>query len=425
MGLLVLSLSSTSYAQTDYFIQDFNGPGPFAATTPTNGQFNTLTAKNNSSFTTSGGNLSMTRGAAPAQVAFVRNTSFSPVPTTMYLEVDISVPVVDSVINGAAIFNIGQNLTGVGAPANAEVFARFSINLGVNNTFQIRNVPGVPGGATANSNTFANTQTVKVIIAMNNDVGDAMYVDPRDANAPQMVLKPGTYDIWVNNEPLRLGRVKVAGALGNVTLSNFNFLFNTGRGTITMDNLRIRDISGVLPVKLTYFDAQAIDNKVELSWETAWERNSREFVVQRSSDLKEFGDIGRVTAAGEADGRRQYTFTDPMPLSGANYYRLRMVDRDGTYEYSKVEDVVVHSDQPTMLVGPNPTSGDRILFRASSVDLSGLALANIMGQNINFRIQQNGDGYTELIPSSVLSPGMYFLSLNQEGFRSHIKVLVQ
>ena len=366
----------------------------------------------------------MTRGASPAQAFFLRSTNFSPIPTTLYLEVDVSVPTVVANINGAAIFNIGRDFTSVGSPANAEVFARFSINLGVNNTFQIRNVPGVPGGATANSTTFPNTKTVKVIVAMNNDVADAMYFDPRDANAPQMVLKPGTYDIWVDNEPLRLGRVKVAGASGNVTLSNFNFQFNMGEGTITLDNLRIRDISGVLPVKLTYFTAEAIGNQVELGWETAWEKNSREFIIQRSSDLKEFGDIGRVTAAGETEGRRQYSFVDQAPLPGASYYRLRMVDKDGTYEYSRVEDVIVHSDQPILLVAGNPTIGDLIRLRTSLEDLSELKLTNIMGQNINFRISQNSDGYLELKPSSMLAPGMYFLSLNKEGFRNYIKVLV-
>lgn len=427
LGLLIF-LSSTAYAQTDYFFQDFNGPGPFAATTPTNGQFNTLGVNGNSSFTTTGGNLSITHGAkigdVSSQAFFIRNTPFSPTPSTMYLEVDISVPTVTTSALGAAIFNIGQNIAGV-APANVDVFARFSINLGVNNTYQIRNVPGLASGVSVNSITTANTQTVKVIVAMNNDVADATYFDPRDANAPQIILKPGTYDIWVNNVPLVSGRGKVAGISGNVTLSNFNFLFNTGEGTIVMDNLRIRDISGVLPVKLTYFTAEAIDNKVELGWETAWEKNSREFVIQRSSDLKEFGDIGRVAAAGEADGRRQYSFIDPTPLPGANYYRLRMVDRDGTYEYSKVKDVVVRSDQPILLVTPNPTTGDLIRIRAVSVDVSALKMTNIMGQNINFRINQTSDGYTELIPSSTLSPGMYFLSLNQDGFRSHIKVLVQ
>lgn len=424
--VLVAGLLGGDFAvgQSTYFQQDFSGPGPFTSTTPNSSQFNSLAANNNASFTTSGGNLSMIRGAAPAQVAFVRNTNFSPLPSTLYLEVDINVANVVVPINGAAIFNIGQNLTGVGAPANADVFARFSINLGVNNTYQIRNVPGVPGGSTANSTTFSNTQTVKVIIAMNNGSTSITYFDPRDASAPQMVLQPGTYDIWVDNEPLRLGRVKVAGASANVTLSNFNFLFNTGEGTIVMDNLRIRDISGVLPVSLTYFNAQPFKDHVALGWETAWEKNSREFIVQRSSDLKEFGDIGRVAAAGETDGRRQYTFTDTAPLPGANYYRLRMVDRDNTYEFSRVEDVVVRPDQPFLVPGANPTSGERIGLRSWGVDLSQLRLSNLLGQQIPFRVQSEAGGFAELIPASVLAPGMYILSCNQEGFQSHTRIMV-
>jgi hypothetical protein len=424
LGLLIVS-GGSCYAQTDYFIQNFSEVVGYTSTTPNNTQFNTLGASNNASATVSEGKLVMTRGATPAQAFFLRNTNFSPVPSTLYLEVDIGVPTVVANINGAAIFNIGRDFTSAGSPANAEVFARFSINLGVNNTFQIRNVPGVPGGSTANSTTFPNTRTVKVIVAMNNGNTPITYFDPRDANAPQMVLQPGTYDIWVENEPLRLGRVKVAGEAGNVTLTNFNFQFNMGEGTITMDNLRIRDISGVLPVKLTNFNAEAIGNKVELVWETTWEKNSREFVVQRSSDLKEFGDIGRVAAAGAADGRRAYSFVDTDPLPGANYYRLRMVDKDDTYEYSKVKDVVVRSDQPTLLVASNPTTGDRIRVRVASVDVSALRLTNIMGQNIRFKVDQNSDGYTELIPSAVLAPGMYFLSSSQEGSRAFTKVLVQ
>lgn len=424
----ILQLGSVGYGQTDYFIQDFSQPVGYTSPSPNNTQFNVLGTSGSSSFTTAGGNLSMTRTTAvtPSQVLLVRNTNFSPVPPTLYLEVDINVPIVTTPINGAAIFNVGQNILPNGtATANADLFARFSINLGVNNTFQIRNTPGtLAGGTTANSTTFANTQTVKVIVAMNNGLANATYFDPRDANAPQIILKPGTYDIWVDNVPLVLGRGKVAGPAGNVTLTNFNFLFNTGEGTIVMDNLRIRDIDGVLPVNLTYFTAQAIGNQAELGWETAWERNSREFIIQRSSDLKEFGDIGRVAAAGEADGRRQYTFTDTAPLPGTNYYRLRMVDRDDTYQYSKIRDVIVRPDLPTLWVASNPTTGEKIRFRTSAVDVSALKLTTIMGQPINFRINQGSDGYTELIPASVLAPGMYFLSLKQDGYQNHTKVLV-
>ncbi len=340
------------------------------------------------------------------------------------MEVDVSVPQVVVDINGAAIFNIGRSLTGVAAPSNADVFARFSINLGVNNTYQIRNVPGGASGTTANSTTFANTTTVKVTLVMNNSNASITYFDLRNASAPQMVLAPGTYDVWVNTTPLVLGRGKVAGPAGTPTLTNFNFLFNTGQGTIVFDNLRFRDIAGVLPVTLNSFKAEPVGSKVELAWETAWERNSREFVVQRSTDLKEFGDIGRVAAAGETDGRRQYAFTDYNPLPGANYYRLRMVDRDDTYEYSNVDDAVVRLGQPSLVVSGNPTTGERIRLQAPGADLSQLQLTSVMGQRIPFRVNRGTEEFVELIPTSTLTPGMYFLTLVQEGRRLHTKVLV-
>ncbi len=197
-------------------------------------------------------------------------------------------------------------------------------------------------------------------------------------------------------------------------------------GTLWFDDLILRgNLTGfVLPVHLTYFNAQSIDNQVELNWETALEQNSREFIVQRSNDLKEFGDVGRVVAAGESDGKRQYTFTDFNPPSGSNYYRLRMVDKDDTYEYSKVRDVVVRPGQPTLWVAANPTSGERIRVRASGVEDDALRLTTVTGQNISFRVDQKSDGYTELVPTTPLASGMYFLSLDQDGMQLHTKVLV-
>lgn len=198
-------------------------------------------------------------------------------------------------------------------------------------------------------------------------------------------------------------------------------------GTLQFDELIISGerIGRVLPVHMTYFNAQAIDNQVELNWETAWEQNSREFVVQRSSNLKEFGNLGRVAAAGESDGQRRYAFTDFNPLPGNAYYRLKIIDNDDIYEYSKVRDVIVRSGQPTLWVAANPTSGERIRVRASGLEAAVLRLTTIMGQNVSFRINRNGDGYTELIPAVTLAPGLYFLSLDQNGLQKHTRVLVR
>ncbi len=255
---------------------------------------------------------------------------------------------------------------------------------------------------------------------MNNTDKQHYYVTPtREIDT----LNPRTFDFWINNEHFLKDEARVSGA-ADVKISDFSLQFRDGIGVVRFTDFLIQDIEGINPVHLTYFNAQPIYNQVELNWETAWEQNSREFIVQRSNDLKEFGEVGRVAAAGESDGRRQYAFTDYNPLPGNNYYRLRMVDKDDSYEYSKVRDVIVRPGQPTLWVASNPTSGERIRVRASGVDATALRLTTIMGQNISFRIDQKSDGYTELVPVATLAPGMYFLSLGQDGQQKHTKVLV-
>lgn len=427
--LMSFLLNLQVVAQTTYFEQDFNGAGPFTSNTPNSTQFNSINSNGvNSSFSIAGGVLSMTRGTptgmASSTVTVVRSTSLSSVPLTMYLEVDINVANVVVPINGAAVFNIGSSLTNA-LPNNNNVFARFSINMGVNNTFQIRNVPGNAPGVTVNSTIFSNLNTVRVIIVMNNRGSSITYFDPRNASAPQIVLATDTYDIWVDNTPLVLGRGKVSGTGGNPTLSTFNTLFNTGEGTIVMDNLRIRDIAGVLPVHLTTFNAEAIKDRVELSWETAWERNSREFIVQRSSDLKEFGDIGRVVAAGETEGLKQYSFTDDTPLLGVSYYRLRLVDGNGSYEYSKVKDVSLHPGEPMVFVSPNPTDNGVVRIKAFGVDVSLLQLTSLLGQPIAFRARSTAPDTWEIYPESKLTSGLYLLHSGQNDYFPAIRFIVK
>ncbi len=195
-------------------------------------------------------------------------------------------------------------------------------------------------------------------------------------------------------------------------------------GIIALD-FPIRDIDGVLPVRLTDFRAEPIHDRVELTWATAWERSSRDFIVQRSSDLKEFGDIGRVNAAGETDGTKKYSFTDDKPLLGASYYRLRMVDQDGFYEYSKVQDVVVRPGDPLLLVSPNPVSDRVIRIQAYGVDVESLQLTSLLGQPISYRTQKAGPDLWELYPNSTLSAGLYFLHSNQLGSAFTTRVLVR
>lgn len=94
--------------------------------------------------------------------------------------------------------------------------------------------------------------------------------------------------------------------------------------------------SAALPVALTEFNAKQTDKTVQLLWRTEIEKNNKGFEVQRSTDLKEWSVIGFVTAKNEA---ALYQFEDVSPYPELNYYRLKQVDQDQKFEFSKVVSV--------------------------------------------------------------------------------------
>lgn len=91
-----------------------------------------------------------------------------------------------------------------------------------------------------------------------------------------------------------------------------------------------------MPVEMMYFKSALLGSKVQLDWATASEENSSHFDVQRSRDGLTFETIGSVASKGFSSIKVNYTFTDEEALVGTSYYRLKQVDLDATYEYSKL-----------------------------------------------------------------------------------------
>lgn len=85
-----------------------------------------------------------------------------------------------------------------------------------------------------------------------------------------------------------------------------------------------------LPVELLYFTAQPNGSQVELKWSTASEKDNDHFTVERSADAMHFTGLLLVPGAGNSQNVIQYADTDPSPLDGLSYYRLRQTDIDGT-----------------------------------------------------------------------------------------------
>ena len=111
-----------------------------------------------------------------------------------------------------------------------------------------------------------------------------------------------------------------------------------------------------LPVNLVEFNAEYINNVVQLNWATLTEINNDYFTVERSSDAINFEAIGDVEGAGNNNGLLNYKLLDSDATSKITYYRLKQTDFDGEYTYSPVVSVKIPQTNSLALY-PNPTNG--------------------------------------------------------------------
>ncbi|MBN8701902.1 MAG: T9SS type A sorting domain-containing protein [Bacteroidetes bacterium] len=127
-------------------------------------------------------------------------------------------------------------------------------------------------------------------------------------------------------------------------------------GTTTTNAFVGKYASGVpLPIELTYFNAEAVNNTmVNVSWETASEKNNSHFVVEKTKDGEHFSVVGVVEASGNSSSKINYSTIDSLPYLGISYYRLKQVDYDGKYSYSNL--VAVDIDYAGIYVYPNPAT---------------------------------------------------------------------
>ncbi len=169
-----------------------------------------------------------------------------------------------------------------------------------------------------------------------------------------------------------------------------------------------------LPVELLDLQATTRGTVIDVNWATATERNSDYFDVQRSADNEHFTTIGTVGAAGDAQYRNDYLFVDEAPLQGANYYRLRQVDRDGTVDITRT--VVAFMSQGSgdrPVIFPNPATD--VLNVAFGSPLEGSAVLYVqdaVGRTIaeSTVVVLRGE-QTAVVPTDKLSLGWYNLSI--------------
>jgi hypothetical protein len=172
-----------------------------------------------------------------------------------------------------------------------------------------------------------------------------------------------------------------------------------------------------LPIKLSSFDAKVIENgsAIELNFETEPEIGASHFEIENSFDGKTFQTIGTIEASGSDRNGQSYIFVHQKPQTNNNYYRLKQIDEDEQFEYSKIVHVYIKFHDLNHRVYPNPAQGNIDVYFdfADNMELS-IQLFNLNGellssQQLNHKVSKisfDGNDYP---------PGIYLLKAVQNG----------
>jgi hypothetical protein len=138
-----------------------------------------------------------------------------------------------------------------------------------------------------------------------------------------------------------------------------------------------------LPVHLIAFDVTAEGKTAALlTWSTASEVNSDHFEIEKSYTGKDWQKIGGIPAKNLSSEKVDYSFVDQNPGSNVMYYRLKMVDSDGSYAYSRIQSI--HFDINSYIaVFPNPVETDKQLqLLLGDSKVSKISIYNLAGKQV-------------------------------------------
>ncbi|HLI92475.1 MAG TPA: LamG-like jellyroll fold domain-containing protein [Puia sp.] len=170
--------------------------------------------------------------------------------------------------------------------------------------------------------------------------------------------------------------------------------------------------SGIaLPLTWIGFTGEAEGGAVLLRWQTADAAGNDHFEIDRSTDGSHFSDIGMLPNADDmvtGPGVQSYQFTDPNPLQGNNFYRIKQIDADGRYSYSRVVEVNVGRVASGFQLQTNPARSEVTLLNAGQQTVEMLQVLDVSGRAI-INAAPNSSHSLINVDVSGLRPGYYLL----------------
>ncbi len=262
------------------------------------------------------------------------------------------------------------------------------------------------------TDTSGNPVKAKIEIPSHDFNSSEIYSDSLTGGYYRMIF-PGTYNVTFSADGF------YSQTINNVSVQNLQ--------TTTVNVELIPDHP--VPVELVDFNATINESTVILSWKTATENNNKGFEIERSRDSKfksqNWENIGFIDGQGTTTESKSYSFVDDDVISGTYGYRLKQIDLDGTYEYSKEIEVKVNVPLQCSLEQnyPNPFNPTtKISWQSAVGSWQTLKVFDILGNEIKTLVNKYlpAGNHSVEFNAANLSSGIYFYKL-----QANDKVLVK
>jgi hypothetical protein len=265
--------------------------------------------------------------------------------------------------------------------------------------------------------THGSTQTIDVPLTGLN-VDQQLNVEDPDISQVVIykIMSPPSYGVF--------------GGLPDTAITNNGFAFSTGAnyqrnpgytgpdqftieasvGSLKSQTTIMVNPFGALPVVLDQYSVIKAGNTALMKWRTATEENTREFIMERSTDGIQFSEIGRVPAAGTA---RSYSLSDLSPRAGVNFYRLRLVDLDDRETIFGIRSLYFEFIK-AFTIDQNPLDGRMLSLRIHIPGNYMLSVFDSQGRMIvSESVDQSREHVLLALPAGI-SPGLYMVTIGNE-----------
>lgn len=275
---------------------------------------------------------------------------------------------------------------------------------------------GGAGNGNSNGNFLATIQDIR-----KGGVGQGSSTLPYNSQYAEMRLGSIGDGSTVNNYNSTYIDTRIGGIGEGSANNNYSAAYNEirlgsigdGYASITVPSLPLTP----LPLTLLSFTGARVDNEHQLSWRTAYEKDMSHFIVERSANGFSWQAISAEVLV-KGNSANDYNFSDKEILNGTNYYRLRIYDNKGKFNFSNVIllNKVVDAN---VSIYPNPTA-DVLNINNGFIGTTSIQVLSINGQVLQEQITNAGNVQLNL---TTLATGNYFIKINNKQKQFLFKVV--